>query len=133
MRIYVAGPYSPQSPSKHTCIQEAAHNVDRAIRVALVLISKGHYPFVPHLTHYIHVSSACQRELGERFYYEYDNTFLDHWAEALFYMGSSKGADAELERAKRLGLKIFYDFSEVPDLFERNREDLPFLGWRLQE
>ena len=118
LRIYVAGPYTPKSKNPHAAIQEAAQNVHRAITVALVLISKGHYPFVPHLTHYIHTNPMCKRDLGEEFYYRYDNTFLEHWAEALFYMGPSKGADAELTLAKKLGLKIFRSFDEVPEVDE---------------
>lgn len=115
MRIYVAGPYSPKSNDKHKCIQEAAYNVDRAIRTALKLIEKGHHPFVPHLSHYIHINPACKKDLGQEFYYEFDNSFLDHWAEALFYIAPSFGADNELLRAKKLGLRIFYSLEEVPD------------------
>ena len=49
-------------------------------------------------------------------WYDFDNTFLDDWATALFYIAPSKGADAELERASKHRLKIFRDLSEVPDL-----------------
>ncbi|MHA1280806.1 MAG: hypothetical protein ACTSQ8_26965 [Candidatus Helarchaeota archaeon] len=115
LRIYVAGPYSPKSDNKHTCIQEVAHNVDRAVRIGLILISKGHYPFIPHLTHYIHTNPFCKTDLGS-WYYEYDLTFLYHWAEALYYIAPSKGADRELEIAKKLGLKIFYSLDEVPEV-----------------
>jgi len=116
MRIYIAGPYTPNSNNKHHCIQEAAHNVDRAVRIGIELIEKGHYPFVPHLSHYLHVNPACKGDLGQAFYYEYDNSFLIYWAEALFFIAPSKGANAELELAKKLGLKIFYSLDDVPEV-----------------
>lgn len=114
MRIYIAGPYTPSSNDKHECIREAAFNVDIAIQVALELIELGHYPFVPHLSHYLHVNPACKRDFGQDFYYQYDNSFLYHWAEALYYIAPSRGADAELELAKILGLEVFYSLDKVP-------------------
>ena len=118
LRIYVAGPYTPKSKNPHVAIQEVAQNVHKAITVALKLISKGHYPFVPHLSHYIHTNPMCKTDLGQEFYYRYDNTFLEYWAEALFFIAPSKGANAELELAKKLGLKIFYNLDEVPEVDE---------------
>jgi hypothetical protein len=127
LRVYVAGPYSAKTPDTHAAVQEVARNVDRAVEVAVHLIEKGHYPFVPHLSHYVHTSPHCKRDYGA-WYYELDNTFLDYWAEALFYVAPSPGADAELERAKKLGLKVFRGIGEVPDA-KRVRllgEDVPF-------
>ena len=43
-------------------------------------------------------------------------TFLEIWAEALLYLAPSRGADKELERAKELGLRIFYSIDEIPDI-----------------
>jgi len=115
MRVYIAGPYSPRkSRTKHEALQEVSKNVQRAIEAAIALIEKGHYPYVPHLTHFIHINPKCPKDYGPSWYYEYDKTFLEHWAEALLYLGSSEGADRELELAKKLGLKIFYSLDEVP-------------------
>lgn len=114
MRIYVAAPYSARTKNTHTAVQEVAHNVDKAIRVAIKLIEKGHYPFVPHLSHYIHTNMSCPKDYGD-WYYDYDNSFLTHWAEALFYVEPSFGADNELKLAKKLGLEIFFDLDEVPE------------------
>ena len=113
LRIYIAGPYLPINCSIHDAARVAQHNVDRAIEVAHALIERGHYPFIPHLSHYLHIHHSCQRDYGGDFYYKYDNTFLDNWAEALFFIASSKGASAELERAKKRNLIIFYDLEEV--------------------
>lgn len=122
MRIYVAGPFTPLSDDKHKCIHEASQNVHRAIRVALKLIEKGHYPFVPHLGYYIQVNPAYKKDLGQEFFYAYDNTFLDYWAEALFYIAPSFGTDNELIRADKLGLIIYYSLEDVPDLRGGNDE-----------
>ena len=113
MRIYVAGPYAPTNCSLHDASRVAMKNVNKAIEVGITLIEKGHLPFIPHLNHYLHIHYSCKKDYGD-WYYEYDNSFLTHWAEALFYIGSSKGADAELELAKKLRLKIFYRLEKVP-------------------
>jgi len=115
LRIYIAGPYTPKSSNPHTAVQEVQRNVDRAIEIANALIEKGHYVFVPHLSHYIHVHYSCKRDYGE-WWYELDMTFLRRWANALFYFGSSRGADRELEMARQLGLKIFRSLDEVPEV-----------------
>ena len=119
MRIYIAGPYCPQNCSLHNAARVAQHNTDKAIEIANALIEKGHYVFVPHLSHYVHIHYSCKRDYAEWWYKE-DLTFLKYWAEALFYISSSKGADMELGVAQelvaqKLGLKIFYNLTEVPD------------------
>lgn len=110
-RIYVAGPYSPQDHTHNNCVGEAEENVRKAIWVGNELIKKGHVVFVPHLSHY-----QANAPNGDHNWpwYEIDNTFLDNWATALFFIDHSKGADAEHERAKKKGLDIFYDLNEVP-------------------
>jgi len=59
---------------------------------------------------------SVDRDDGD-WWYEHDNTFINHWAEALYYLAPSKGADAELKLAKKLGLKIFYKLDEVPETY----------------
>ena len=114
LRIYVAGPYCPQNCSLHEASQVAQRNVDKAIEVGNWLIEKGHFVFIPHLSHYIHTHYSCTKDYGN-WWYEEDNTFLEHWAEAIFHIGSSRGVDAELELAKKLGLQIFFQLSDVPN------------------
>jgi len=118
MRIYIAGPYTPRSEHKHVAIREAAHNVHVAIVSAIKVLEKGHIPYVPHLTHYIHTNPECKREYN---WYAIDDTILEHWAEALLYLGSSPGADHELELAKELGLRVFMSIDEIPDSEEGKR------------
>lgn len=113
LRIYVAGPYAPHNCSLHDAIRIAQKNTNIAVKIGNALMEKGHYIFVPHLTHYLHIHESCTID-DANWWYEQDNSFLDRWANAFFYIGSSHGADAELERAKKLGLKIFYSLDEVP-------------------
>ena len=113
LKIYVAGPYQPKNCSLHDASRVAQRNTDKAIEVGNALIEKGHYPFIPHLSHFIHIHYSCKRDYFE-WWYEYDNTFLNNWADALFFIAPSHGATNELELAKKLGLKIFYRLSEVP-------------------
>ena len=49
------------------------------------------------------------------FWYEYDNSFLDHWAEVLLRLdNASHGADNEVMRAKRLGIPVYFDLEDLP-------------------
>ena len=114
-RIYVAGPYSSHDTNLHDSPRITQHNVDKAVKIAIALIEKGHYICVPHLSHYIHTNPRMMKDMGTWWYIQ-DNTFIDHWATALFYMSPSYGTDLELERAKKLGLKIYKNLDEVPNL-----------------
>jgi len=113
MKIYIAGPYCPKNTSLHNAARLAQRNVDKAIEVFHQLKALGHYPFVPHLSHYLHIHPSCPEDYGN-WWYEFDLTFLDDWAEGFFFIAPSYGASMELDRAKRLRLKIFYSIEEVP-------------------
>ncbi len=114
LRIYIAGPYCPSNCSLHEAPAVAQRNVDRAIEVAMALIEKGHFPFVPHLSHYLNIHYSRKSELTKEFYYVYDLTFLDHWANAFFLINESPGAVVELERARKLKIPIYTDLIQVP-------------------
>ena len=116
-RIYIAGPYNPVGASPHDASRIAQKNVDAAIEIFHRLKAKGHYPFVPHLSHYLHVSHLCPEDYGA-WWYEFDMTFLDHWAEALYFIAPSTGASAERERAEKNGLDVYCSLEEVPEAKE---------------
>lgn len=108
MKIYCAGPYSADTEVGRL------DNVKKAFDVALVLMKKGHYPYIPHLSHFLDVY-AQEKEINLS--WEYWMQFDDAWVlgcDALFYIASSRGADIELARAKELGIKIFTSLDEVP-------------------
>lgn len=112
LKIYVAGPYSPKDCSLHDASRIAQKNVDTAIKIANELMAKGHYVFVPHLTHYLHIHESCKVN-DVHFWYELDNTFLKEWANAFYYISPSFGADQELKIAEEKGLIIFKKLEEV--------------------
>ena len=105
MRIYIAGPYSNPDENKK---QE---NVARAERIAVALARAGHQFFCPHL----HTKDWELKypDIPYKYYIELDLGLIETWAEALFYIGSSPGADVELAKAKELGLLVFRSLEEL--------------------
>ncbi|MGC7871817.1 hypothetical protein ACPUYX_09850 [Desulfosporosinus sp. SYSU MS00001] len=108
MRIYVAGPYSSDNQDKILI------NTNRAIDIGIKIFQKGHYPYVPHLTHWIdqRAKDCCIPLLWED-YMQWDL----HWLElcdALFYIDKSRGADIELQFALDHGLKVYRSLKDIP-------------------
>jgi len=111
LKIYIAGPYTPLGVNLHDAPRIAQKNVRNAIRAGIAVIEKGHIPFIPHLTHFIHLE--MERPLPASYFYKYDLTWLQY-CDALLYLGNSKGADRELRLAKKKGLKVFHSVSQIP-------------------
>src|SRR5205807_9899003 len=118
LKIYVAGPYTPTSGNLHDAVRKDHQNTLRAIGLGLKIIEKGHLPFIPHLTHYVHIESKAA--LPKEFFQRYDLTWLEY-CDALYFMGPSEGANLELKWAKSRGLKIFTELSQVPRVSARER------------
>lgn len=114
-KIYIAGPYSPMKDCNlHDIVRQVQINVDKFIKKFHELKSKGFIPYVPVLSHYIHIHHTCPEDYGE-WWYEYDLTILESWADSIYMLKGwekSKGATMELEKAKELGLKIYYEIGE---------------------
>lgn len=102
MYIYVAGPYTKV---------DVILNVREAVKVGDKLREMGHTPFIPHLTmlwHLIAPHSAVD------YWYQLDLEWLKK-CDALFrFPGKSKGADVEVEFARKLGLPVYFTFEQVP-------------------
>jgi Domain of unknown function (DUF4406) len=110
LRIYIAGPYTAPTADLRR------KNVNTAIDVGLAVWKKGHVPFIPHLTHFIDERAAELRiPMSYDDYLAWDTEWLKT-CDALLYIASSRGADLELENAKRLNLTIYYSVDEVPDV-----------------
>lgn len=108
LTIYCAGPYS--APTEHGRLD----NTKRAMDVALELMKKGHYPYIPHLSHFLDVyAQEKQIQLPWEYWLNFDKVWLEK-CDALYFIGSSPGADKEIGWAKEMGLKIFYSMEEVP-------------------
>lgn len=105
MRIYVAGPYTSEDEATRDARVAAADAVGRA------LAKMGHVPFVPH-------KMTWRWEEDDGLSYE-DFMRIDvSWlrmCDALFFVGSSNGADAEREIAMAMGLPIYLRLEDVPE------------------
>ncbi len=109
--IYVAGPYTPKTDDIHDAARLAHQNVQRAVRIGASLIEKGHYPHIPHFLHYMYIE--MDHHLLPEFWYKYDMAWLKK-CDALFYVGSSKGADVEKAWAEAHRLRVFTRLEDVP-------------------
>ena len=109
MKIYVSAPYSADSSER------ILENVKQAIDAGIKLWKKGHYPYIPHLSHWV---AERAREIGVEMKYveflEWDRVWLEE-CDAVLYLGGSRGADFERSYAKMLGKRIFFDVDDVPE------------------
>lgn len=107
--IYISGPYSAQT-------REARwNNVLAAIKVGIEIRNKGHFPVIPHLyDDFDEVAKLMGYNFDWQSYIDMDLAFLEK-CDALYFIGSLKGADIEREHAKELGLQIFYSLDDVPE------------------
>ena len=102
MRVYIAGAYSKG---------DVALNVREAVLAADELVKLGHIPYIPHLTHFWHLISPKEYE----FWLKYDSSFIEDWAECLLRLNNeSSGADREVDRARQIGIPVYYDIKAVP-------------------
>src|SRR3954470_14481638 len=100
MRIYIAGPYSHPNP------QQRAQHVEQAFRAGRKFLRQVHAPFMPHLAHAF--DQWCTDQGCPLFYEKYmtwDAAFLAQ-CEGVLLLGSSPGADREVELAVRLGIPV---------------------------
>ena len=101
LRIYVAGPYTASTTV------DIERNVAAAIDAGLHLWKEGHFPYIPHLTHFIDLRAAeVNLPMSYEEYLAWDLEWLKV-CDAFLYLGSSRGADLELETARKIGLVIF--------------------------
>lgn len=116
-RVYVAGPYTAPTD------EAVWANVTAAIDAGIEVYKRGHYPVIPHLTHYVELRS---QQIGAGLTWEdyivWDRVWLN-MCDAFLHLGHSRGADLELGWAEELGLTIFLSLDEVPRLPEPHVDD----------
>jgi len=108
LRIYIAGPLTSdkQVARRQNCLN--------AINAGIEVMRKGHEPFVPHLMDWLDKwAKKAGVEFTWRDYMDWCLAWLGQ-CEALLFLGHSRGADIELEEAKKLGLEIYYSVDEMP-------------------
>lgn len=110
LKIYIAGPYSAETE------EQRVKNVNAAIDASFDVFAKGHFPYVPHLTHFVDVrANEVGHNLSWEDYIRWDMPWVGV-CDALLFLRSSRGADLELQEAKSLGKQIFYSLSEIPEV-----------------
>ena len=108
LKIYIAAPYSADTE------EEREKNTEAVINAALALFKKGHFPYIPHLTHWVDKRAKETNVVMEwKDYIKWHRPWLET-CDAFLYLNSSKGTDLELQIAKDLGKPIFYSVDEVP-------------------
>ncbi len=107
-RVYIAGPYTNG---------DVALNVRNAFEAANRLADLGYAPFVPHSTHFWHMLFPRPYED----WLQLDNEYLPCCAALLRLPGESKGADKEVEFARKLGIPVFRTIEALNQHFSHTR------------
>ena len=101
MKVYIAGPYKKG---------DVACNVHDAVVAAERVLSRGHIPYIPHLTHFWHM--MYPHEI--KFWYDYDLQWLSCCDCLLRIPGESRGADNEVNFALEHGIAVYYSLDDLP-------------------
>ena len=103
MKIYIAGPYTKG---------DVVLNVRNAVIAAVLVYERGHEYYIPHLSHLEHTILPRPYE----YWLKHDMAWLEACDGILRLEGESVGADAEVKRAKALGLQVFFAVSDIPNI-----------------
>jgi hypothetical protein len=109
MIIYISGAYSADTQ------EQTLDNILLAEAHALQIWNMGHSAMCPHLNTKLFECKGCKAEHAH--YLEFDMRMLCA-CEAIFMLPNwqaSVGAGMEIELARRIGMPIYYELSEIPD------------------
>ncbi|MFK8009313.1 MAG: DUF4406 domain-containing protein [Saprospiraceae bacterium] len=117
MLILIAEPYRSGTGDDPKLIQQ---NLDNLEAVALPLFRKGHIPMIGEWVALPLLHLAGSKKPGDEIFneiqYPVAHRLLTKCDAVLRIEGASKGADQDVEIAKKLGLKIFYNLEDIPDV-----------------
>jgi len=99
-KIFISSPYT---------IGDTGENVRAQIQAANELMDLGFTPFIPLLSHFQHI--VFPRPYQD--WIENDLEWLEVCDAVLRLPGESKGADLECERAKELGIPVYYSINNL--------------------
>jgi hypothetical protein len=99
MKVYIAGPYTNG---------DVAINVRNAILAGQQVFEAGHYPFIPHLTHFWHLICPAPYEQ----WIAIDLEWLPDCQALIRLPGASSGADNEVQAALDRGISVYYSVEE---------------------
>ena len=100
IKVYIASSYT---------LGDVAVNVKTQMDVADTLMNSGLAPFVPLLSHFLHIANP--RPYQD--WVDLDNAWVTVCDVLLRLPGDSKGADAEVQLAKDNNIPVYYDIKEL--------------------
>ena len=113
-RVYVAGAYSAGN------VIDVLNNMRRGMRAATEVLLAGYSPFVPWFDYHFQLMLQDGETLSVEDYYRYSIAWLEVSDAMLVLPNSenSKGTQAEIERAKELGIPIFTSLDALNQEFK---------------
>lgn len=116
MMILIAGPYRSGTNNNPILIKA---NLDRLEAAALPIFRKGHVPMIGEWVANPLIELAGSKEMGDEIFQEIQyptaHRLLTKCDAVLRIQGASKGADQDVQIAKKLGLKIYYELDMIPN------------------
>jgi hypothetical protein len=113
--ILIAGPYTSGTGGDPAKIAANRHRLES---FALPLYQRGHLPMIGESLALPIIHAAGGRIMGDEIFrtYQYPvaHRLLERCDAVLRIPGESQGADLDVERARQLGLAVFFDLDEVP-------------------
>lgn len=114
--ILIAGPYRSGTKNNPQLIQK---NMDNLEAQALPIFRKGHVPMIGEWAANPLIELAGSKKIGDAIFNEIQYPVAHRLlmkCDAIFRIsGVSQGADQDVELAKKLGLKVYYDLNEIPN------------------
>ena len=115
MLIMICGPYTSGTGGDPVRI---AANRERLESFALPIYDKGHLPVIGEWLALPIIRAAGGRdpmdEVFRKYQYPVAHRLLERCDAVLRIPGESRGADLDVECARRLGLQVFSDLADIP-------------------
>ncbi|HVW15969.1 MAG TPA: DUF4406 domain-containing protein [Mucilaginibacter sp.] len=114
MTILIAGPYRSGTNDDPVLMQQ---NLDRLNAVALQIFRAGHTPLIGEWLALPLLQAAGSKSPGDETYQEISypvaHRIIAKCDAILRIPGESKGADQDIEVARRLGIRVYYGLEEI--------------------
>ncbi|UII18984.1 DUF4406 domain-containing protein [Fulvivirga ligni] len=115
MLILIAGPYTSGTNDDPALIKKNLENLEA---MALPIFRKGHVPMIGEWVALPLLHLAGSKKPGDDVWneiqYPVAHRLLEKCDAVLRISGESKGADQDVEIARKRGLKVYYDINEIP-------------------
>jgi hypothetical protein len=113
--IFVSGPISTNSCRELVSDTERERNVQRATDISRIILLCGNVPYVPHWDYWANKYLETQgRALSADTLMGVD-LFMIPKCDSMFRIAPSAGSNIERGLAKRLGKRIYYKLSDIPN------------------